>query len=370
MEFQSTLIRYIMQTLMTGVCLSYATIMVNDMQAAIIKEKQVLVIEDVDKPEIKDNEVLVHVKASGVCGTDLHVYEGEVPIATLPVIPGHEFCGVVEAVGDAIKDVNAGDRIAIEPNLFCGYCHFCRNAKKHFCENWQAVGLTRSGGFAEYCAVPRQAVYKMEDSLSFNDGAFFEPTACVLHGIERSHAKAGDTVVVMGAGSIGLIYVQALKLMGIKSVISCDIDDNKLELAKVLGADAALNTQNEDVPAVVKDMTLGLGAEVVVDAAGAPQTLSMAFNIVQNCGTIVVFGVPPEHLELPIKMYDIYRREISVVGSFTNPYTNEQALKMMATGKIKYDKILTHPIALDQVEDAILKMRDRTETVIKAQIQF
>ena len=344
--------------------------MVNKMKAAIIKEKQVLAVEDVDKPTIASNEVLVQVKASGVCGTDMHVYEGEVPIATLPVIPGHEFCGIVEEVGDAIKDINVGDRIAVEPNLFCGYCHFCRNAKKHFCENWQAVGLTRSGGFAEYCAVPRQAVYKMEDSLSFNDGAFFEPTACVLHGIERSQAKAGNTVVVMGAGSIGLIYVQALRMLGIKTIIICDIDDNKLAIAKELGSDAALNPQNDDIIQVVKDMTLGLGAEVVIDAAGAQQTLAMAFSLVQNCGTIVVFGVPPEHLELPVKMYDIYRREISVVGSFTNPYTNEQALRLMATGKIKYDKILTHPITLDQVEDAILKMRDRTETVIKAQIQF
>jgi 2-desacetyl-2-hydroxyethyl bacteriochlorophyllide A dehydrogenase len=340
------------------------------MKAAIIKEKQVLAVEDVDKPTIASNEVLVQVKNSGVCGTDVHVYEGEIPIATLPVIPGHEFCGVVEEVGDAIKDVNVGDRIAVEPNLFCGHCHFCRNAKKHFCENWQAVGLTRSGGFAEYCAVPRQAVYKIEDSLSFNDAAFFEPTACVLHGIERSQAKPGDTVVIMGAGSIGLIYVQALRMMGIKNIVSCDIDDAKLAIAKELGADAMLNTKNDDVVQVIKDMTNGFGAEVVIDAAGAAQTLTMAFNIVQNCGTIVVFGAPPENLNLPVKMYDIYRREINVHGSFTNPYTNEQALRLMAMGKIKYDKIVTHPISIDQVEEAILKMRDRTETVIKAQIQF
>nr|MDO8114002.1 zinc-dependent alcohol dehydrogenase family protein [Candidatus Sigynarchaeota archaeon] len=341
------------------------------MKAAIIKEKRVLKVENVDKPKITDNEVLVKVKASGVCGTDVHVYEGEIPIAKLPVIPGHEFCGVVEEVGKAIKDIKIGDRIAVEPNLFCGQCHFCRTGKKHFCENWAAVGLTRSGGFAEYCAVPRQAVYKIEDSLSFNDAAFFEPTACVLHGIERSHAKLGDTVVVMGAGSIGLIYTQALKAVGVKSVIICDIDDNKLKIAKSLGAEKTLNSKKDDVVKIVKEMTYGLGAEVVIDAAGAEQTLNLAFSLVQNCGSIVVFGVPPENLKLPVKMYDIYRREVSVIGSFTNPPpTNEQALKLMATGRIKYDQLVTHPVSLDQVESAILKMRDHTETVIKAQIRF
>jgi 2-desacetyl-2-hydroxyethyl bacteriochlorophyllide A dehydrogenase len=338
------------------------------MKAVFINDVRSLEVKDVDIPEIAANEVLVKVKASGICGTDVHVYEGEVPIATLPVIPGHEFCGVAEAVGEKITDVSAGDRVAIEPNLFCGQCHFCRTSKKHFCVNWAAVGLTRNGGFAEYCAVPRQAIYKMEDSLEFKDGAFFEPTACVLHGIERSQVKAGDTVVMMGAGSIGLIYVQALHAFGIKNIVTCDIDDNKLAVAKSLGADLTLNPQNDDIVKEVKDLTNGLGAESVIDAAGAAQTLTMAFDLVQNCGTIVVFGVPAETLMLPVKMYDIYRREISVIGSFTNPYTNEQALKIMATGRIKYDQILTHSISLDEVEETILKIRDRTETVIKAQI--
>ncbi|NMC04060.1 MAG: zinc-dependent alcohol dehydrogenase family protein [Candidatus Lokiarchaeota archaeon] len=338
------------------------------MKAAIIKKKRVLSVENIEKPKIAGNEVLVKVKASGVCGTDVHVYEDEVPIAKLPVIPGHEFCGEVEAIGKDIKDIKAGDRIAVEPNLFCGHCHFCRTAKKHFCENWAAVGLTRSGGFAEYCAVPRQAVYKIEDKLGFNEAAFFEPVACVLHGIERSQVKPGDSVVVMGAGSIGLIYVQALKAFGIKNVISCDIDDNKLQIAKNLGADKVLNTKHDDVVKVVKDMTGGLGVESVIDAAGAKATLSMAFNLVQNCGSVVVFGVPTEPME--VNMYDVYRREISIIGSFTNPYTNEQALKLLATGKIKFDQIISHPVAIDDVESAMIKMRDRTETVIKAQIRF
>ncbi|MHA1792747.1 MAG: zinc-dependent alcohol dehydrogenase family protein [Promethearchaeota archaeon] len=340
------------------------------MKAVIIKGKRDLEVKDLDVPKIKAGEVLVKVKASGICGTDVHVYEDEVPLAKLPVVPGHEFSGIIEKVGEQINDFTEGDRIAIEPNLFCGHCHFCRNAKKHFCENWGAIGLTQNGGFEEFVAVPRQALYRMENNLSFTVGAFFEPTACVLHGIERSGAKPGDTVVVLGTGSIGLIYIQLLKFMGIKNVIASDIDSEKLAIAKELGANVTINPLEEKLVPRVKEQTDGFGADVVIDAAGVEQTLTQTFDLVQDTGTIVIFGVPPEKLKLPVKMFDIYRRELTIVGSFTNPYTNEQALKILSTGKIKFDKILTHKISLDDVEETIINIREKKEKVIKAQITF
>ncbi|MHA1368333.1 MAG: zinc-dependent alcohol dehydrogenase family protein [Promethearchaeota archaeon] len=340
------------------------------MKAIVIESKRKINLVDMPIPQAGQGEVLVKVKASGICGTDVHIYEGEVPLAKLPIVPGHEFSGIIENVGDGVSDIEVGDKVAIEPNLFCGYCHFCRNAKKHFCENWAAIGLTRNGGFAEYCSVPRQAVYKMDDNVPFEHGAFFEPVACVLHGIERSGAKAGDIVVVNGSGSIGLIYVQILKMMGVKNVISTDIDDEKLEIARKLGADAWINPNTDDLVKEVNSLTNGRGAEMVIDAAGSEKSIATAFDLVQDTGTIVIFGVPPENLKLPVKIYDIYRRELSIVGSFTNPYTNEQALNLISTGKIKFDEIITHPIELDNVEKTIQKIRDKTECVIKAQIRF
>ncbi|MHA1679823.1 MAG: zinc-dependent alcohol dehydrogenase family protein [Promethearchaeota archaeon] len=340
------------------------------MKAIIIKDRHELELADIDIPKVREDELLVRVKASGVCGTDVHVYEGEVAIAKLPVVPGHEFSGVIEEVGKKIVDIPTGTRVAIEPNLFCGYCHFCRQAKKHFCENWQAVGLTRNGGFSEYVAVPRQAVYPISDAVSFEQGAFFEPVACVLHGIERSGVKPGESVTIMGAGSIGLLYVQILKAMGIKNIISSDIDPKKLEIARKLGATITVNPLHDDVEKIVKDVTGGFGAEVVIDAAGARESLSQSFSLVQDTGTIVVFGVPAESMELPVKMFDIYRRELSIVGSFTNPYTNEQALRMLSTGAINIEDIVTHFISLNEVEATVKKIRDRTESVIKAQITF
>lgn len=342
------------------------------MEAITIKAKRTLELGDVPGPVPVSGEVLVRVKASGICGTDVHVYEGEVPLAKFPVIPGHEFCGVVESLGPGVeeKDVAVGDRVAIEPNLFCGRCHYCRNAKKHFCENWGAVGLTKSGGFAELCTVPLQAVYKMAPSLSFKQGAFFEPVACVLHGIERSGVRPGDSVVLQGAGSIGLIYVQVLKAIGVKTVIVSDMDDAKLDVAKRLGASAIVNASTGNLVETVMDITGGVGVEVAIDAAGAPASISSCFDVVQDTGTIVIFGVPPEDTRLPVNLFDVYRRELTIVGSFTNPYTNEQALDVLAAGQVDVGPVVTHEIGLADVEETMLKIRDRKDAVIKAQITF
>ncbi len=241
------------------------------MKAAKFFGKHNIRVAEYPTPDPGASEVLVRVKASGVCGTDVHVYEDEVPLAKLPVIPGHEFSGVVETVGAAISDVRAGDRVAIEPNLFCGQCHFCRTQKKHFCENWRAVGLSMDGGFAEYAAVPRQAIYAMPERLEFAEAAFFEPTACVLHGIERSGLQPGQTVVLIGAGSIGLLYVQLLSLSGAGKVIVADLDPAKLKLAKGFGADVCINSGEEKLAERVREETRQLGADVVIDAAGVPQ---------------------------------------------------------------------------------------------------
>ncbi|MBD3186373.1 alcohol dehydrogenase catalytic domain-containing protein [Candidatus Bathyarchaeota archaeon] len=339
------------------------------MKGIVIKSKHDLECTELANPDVSEQEVLVQVKASGICGTDVHVYEGEVPLAKLPVVPGHEFCGVVLETGKNVQDISPGDRVAVEPNLFCGKCHFCRNAKKHFCRNWGAVGLTRDGGFAELAAVPDQAIYKMPDSISYSLGAFFEPLACVLHGIERSGARAGDAVVVQGSGSIGLLFIQALRVMGMRSIFSIDIDDTKLTLARKLGATETINPGKESARDAVMALTDGLGAGIVIDAAGVEQSLNQSFDLVKDTGTIVIFGVPAEKMRLPVKMYDIYRRELRVVGSFTNPYTNEQALNLLSTGRIHVDDIITDIIPLTDVEQALVDIREGSRSITKVQIK-
>jgi len=337
------------------------------MLAAKFLGRRDLRIDDYPVPEIGNNELLVRVATCGICGTDIHIYEGEVPLAKLPVIPGHEFCGRIEKVGSAVTDIAVGDTVVIEPNLFCGQCHYCRTGKKHFCVNWAAVGVTRDGGFAEFAAVPRQAVYRMPENLSFKKGAFFEPVACVLHGIERAGVLPGDSVVLCGAGSIGLLFIQLLKRVGAGQVIVSDVDPVKLEVARELGADAAVNPAEADLKTAVMERTDGFGAEIAVDASGSPEAISALFEIVQHTGSILLFGVSPENAQIKVRPFDIYRRELAIVGSFTNPYTNEAAVNLL--NDVEVDRIVTHRIHLENLlEDGIDAIREKRAGVIKVQV--
>ncbi|MFX0091804.1 MAG: zinc-dependent alcohol dehydrogenase family protein [Candidatus Hodarchaeota archaeon] len=338
------------------------------MKAARFIGEKTIEIKEEPTPNLNPKDILVKVQASGICGTDLHIYEGKVRGLVKPgTVLGHEFSGTVEAIGAEVTSHQVGDRVAIEPNLFCGVCHFCRNAKKHFCENWTAIGLSQDGGFAEYCAVPASAAYILPKDLDFRTAAFFEPMGCVLHGIERGRVVAGETVVVQGVGAIGQLFVQVLNNLGVANIIVSDIGEKKLLLAKKFGANRIVNAKTENLVKIVKEETNGYGAHVMIDAAGLLNTIPTAFEILENTGRLVVFGVPPEGKTIEIRPFDIYRREIDIVGSFTNPYTNEAALEMLR--KVNVDSLITNAIKLDDLIEKGLKMVGKLE-VLKVQIQF
>ncbi|MHA1819866.1 MAG: alcohol dehydrogenase catalytic domain-containing protein [Promethearchaeota archaeon] len=327
-------------------------------------------VEEEDEPEPIAGEVLVKVKNSGICGTDYHIYKGEIRGLVEPgVVLGHEFSGVIEALGEGVDGtkLNEGDLVAIEPNLYCGKCHYCRNAKKHFCENWSAVGLSRDGGFEEHVSVPLQAIYKVPKGLSLEKAAFFEPMACVLHGIERGRVRVGEYVVVQGAGSIGQLYIQALKNLGVGKIIVSDIDDSKLKLAERSGADVVVNPNKEGLREVVMSETDGMGVQVFIDAAGVLGAIKTGMEVLENTGRIVIFGVPPEGAKAEVVPYEIYRREIEIIGSFTNPYTNEAALEMLK--KVDVSGILTNKIKLEEIVDKGMEVIG-TPGVLKVQIEF
>lgn len=338
------------------------------MKAARFIDVGKIEIKEEPTPKPKSDEILVKVKASGICGTDLHIFQGEIKgLVKVGTVLGHEFAGEIIQTGSAVKNFQPGDKIAVEPNLFCGQCHYCRNAKKHFCQSWSAIGLSRDGGFAEYCTIPASAAYIMPKGLEFKNAAFFEPMACVLHGIERARIKVGETIVVQGAGSIGQLYIQALKRLGACKIIVADIDDAKLSLARQFGAHVSVNVKKESLIDVVKAETNGMGAQVMIDSAGLLTSIPTALKVLENTGRVVIFGVPPEGKSVEIIPYDIYRREIEIIGSFTNPYTNEAALEILAD--INVEPIITNPIKLDGLIEKGLKIMG-TLGVLKVQIQF
>ena len=203
------------------------------MKAAVFHNKHNLRIEEIEKPHPKDKEVLIKIKACGICGTDIHIFEGDEGAAATPcgTVLGHEFSGVVEAVGKNVKSVTVGDRVCVDPNKLCNECYYCKNGIGHFCENMDGVGTTINGGFAEYCAVPESQIYKFSENISFEAAAMCEPLACCLHGIDMCDIVPGDNVVIIGGGMIGLIMLQLAKIKGAAKIVMIEPIAEKRKIA-------------------------------------------------------------------------------------------------------------------------------------------
>ncbi len=312
------------------------------MKAIMFKGKGRLEIEEVATPKVDKEEVLVEVKATGICGTDRHIYNGEAP-AKPPMIPGHEIAGVVVDLGEGVNNVKKGDRIAVDPNIFCNNCFYCKRGEIHLCENLEAVGVTRDGGFAEYVLIPATNVYRLPDAISYTAGAMVEPLSCCLHGIDIAGVQTGDLVVVLGGGAIGLILAQLALLSGARKVIISEPDSIKREKAKTLGL------ENVVVPDMIKEVVTNLskyGADIVIEAVGRAETVAQSFELVRRGGTIVLFGVSPEDMELPISPFDIYQKELTVKGSYINPFVTDRAIDILAAGKIEVEGLVTKKYSL------------------------
>lgn len=321
------------------------------MKAVLFKGKGRLEIEDVAIPKVDKEEVLVEVKATGICGTDRHIYNGEAP-AKPPMIPGHEIAGVVVDLGERVSNLKRGDRIAVDPNIFCNNCFYCKRGEIHLCENLEAVGVTRDGGFAQYVLIPAANVYRLPDSISYTAGAMVEPLSCCLHGIDIAEVQTGDLVVVLGGGAIGLILAQLALLSGAREVIISEPDSSKREKAKSLGL------ENVVVPDMIKEVVTNLskyGADVVIEAVGRAETVAQSFELVRRGGTIVLFGVSPEDMKLPISPFDIYQKELTVKGSYINPFVTDRAIDILASGKIEVEGLVTKKYSLEDLPDYFSK---------------
>lgn len=321
------------------------------MKAIIFKGKGRLEIEEVATPKVEKEEVLVEVKATGICGTDRHIYNGEAP-AKPPMIPGHEIAGLVVDLGEGVNNVKKGDRIAVDPNIFCNNCFYCKRGEIHLCENLEAVGVTRDGGFAEYVRIPATNVYRLPDSISYTAGAMVEPLSCCLHGIDIAGVQTGDLVVVLGGGAIGLILAQLALLSGARKVIISEPDSIKREKAKTLGL------ENVVVPDMIKEVVTNIskyGADIVIEAVGRAETVAQSFELIRRGGTIVLFGVSPEDMELPISPFDIYQKELTVKGSYINPFVTDRAIDILAAGKIEVEGLVTKKYSLADLPDYFSK---------------
>lgn len=318
------------------------------MQAVIFPAPETLAIEQVSDPACGPEEVIVQVATTGICGTDVHIYRNEY-MSDFPLIPGHEFTGTIVEVGKEVTDFQQGDRVAVDPNLYCGRCYFCRNQQANHCLNWEGVGITRSGGFAQYVAAPARACYRVPNSLTDGEAAFIEPLSCVVHALNRLRVWPGNEVLIFGAGPMGLLLVQALRHSGASQVVVVEKQPDRLVLASQLGATAAVAAGPDQVE-TLKELA-PYGFAVVIDATGVPAVIEQAFNFLKPRGQYLQFGVTPMEASITLRPYDIFRHDWTIIGSFALCYTFEPAIAWLANGVVNVKPLISHTVPLADFAD-------------------
>ena len=336
------------------------------MKAAVLEAiKKITVRSDAPEPAIGPRDVLVRAKACGICGTDVHIWEGDF-FPTFPLVPGHELAGEVAQVGAEVSGLSVGDRVMVDPTVTCEECHFCMINRQNHCLHWNAVGVTRDGGFGEYVRVPAKNCHRFAN-VSFSAAAFCEPLACVVFGQDRARIEIGSEVLVIGAGPIGQLHLQASRVNGAAAVTVVDRVESKLALARELGA--------SDTVMADDDLERGLrriapyGFDVVIDATGVAGVMRDSIKYVKSGGTYLVFGVCGPSDRIEVSPFEIYRRDLTIVGSFAIRRTYDRAFKLMEHGRIKVDRLLHEAMPIEELPRG-LEMMKRGTAGMKLQITW
>ncbi len=328
--------------------------MVKTMKAVRLEAVGDITLRDVDMPDIGADELLVRIEACGVCGTDRHLFHGEFP-CTPPVTPGHEFSGIVEAIGKSVSGFAIGDRVTGDPNIACGRCAHCHAGQVNLCTNLCAVGIHRDGGFADYLALPQKQAFVLPVGLNPLHGAFCEPLGCCLHGVDLAGIKPGSSVVVLGGGVIGLLTVQLARLAGATTIILSTRQASRRALAEDLGATATIDpTATDVIDAIAGPAGLAPGGvDVVFECAGVRETVEQSMRLARAGGTVVIVGVTPQGMKAEFEPFDLLFRELKVLGSFLNPYTHRRAAELIASGAVEIDRLISRQVSLEEAPAVI-----------------
>ncbi len=337
------------------------------MKAAVYYKKNDVRVMDIPMPEVGERDVRVRIKYCGVCGTDLHIFHGDGGAAPVPegTVIGHEFSGIVDAVGAKVTKFKPGDRVSVDPNDVCGECYYCKNGKAHFCTSMKGYGTSYPGGFAEYVSVPEKQVYPLPDDLPFETASQSETLSCCINGIDLCRLKAGANVLVIGAGPIGLMMLQLAKIAGAGKLIVSELVPEKQALAKKLGADVVIDPAKEDIRAAIDNACENL--DCVIEAAGTPFTQKQAIELAGKCCTVMLFGLVAPETEIVVKPFSIFQRELTIVSSFINPYTFTRSVRLLAQKRVVMDDIITDIVPLDDINRVFTDpyFRKRGKVLIK-----
>ena len=330
------------------------------MKAAVLHGPRTFRVEQRSVPEAGPGEVLVRVRAAGICGTDYRIWTGDRPVQ-YPLVPGHEFIGDVAAVGRGVTRVAVGDRVAVEPNWGCGRCDLCRAGSGNLCLARTAVGIDRAGGFAELAVLPEQACWSAPAGVPDERLLFTEPLAVVLRAVGRAAPQAGESAAVLGAGTLGLLALQLLRRAGCR-VLVIGRTARRLELARALGADVVVATEGAagaDPVAAARGLSGRDGVDLVIEAAGTAAAVELALGrvgLVRPGGRVVLTGLP--HTPVSVEFFWLVRREIDVRGSMIYQQEFGEAVELLAQGAVEVGPLLTHRFTLDAIEAALQAHQD------------
>ncbi|MCG6922728.1 MAG: galactitol-1-phosphate 5-dehydrogenase [Acidobacteria bacterium] len=341
------------------------------MKAMVLTEHRKLEIQDMPMPALGPGDVRVRVRACGICGSDVHGYDGSTGRRVPPLIMGHEAAGTIESVGDSVEELSPGDHVTFDSMISCRTCRFCRAGQANLCDNRRVVGVSpgrwrQHGAFAEYVVVPQHIVFRLPDGLSFEHAAMVEPVSVAVHAVNRTPLDLSDRAVVVGCGMIGLLTIQAARAAGCGTIFAVDLDETRLERAARLGADVTIHAK-DDVPATVINATEGRGADVAFEAVGAAKPIETAIASLRKGGTLTLIGNVTPRVEVDLQA--IVTRELTLGGSCASSGEYPVCLDLLARGTIVVDELISAVAPLEDGPSWFERLYSREPGLMKVLLQ-
>jgi L-iditol 2-dehydrogenase len=338
------------------------------MKSMMLTEPKKLEIQDSPIPSFGKDEVLIRVKACGICGSDVHGYDGSSGRRIPPLIMGHEAAGLIEECGSEVSGFSKGDRVTFDSTVYCGKCSYCKKGQVNLCDNRMVLGVScadyrRHGAFAEFVTVPSHIIYKLPDTFPFEHAAMIEAVSVAVHAVGRISFDSGDKSLVVGAGMIGLLLIQAIRSAGCREIIAVDMDNDRLNLAKKLGATQVINSQEVDALSFILNETGGQGVDKSFEVVGATPTVQLSIHAVRKGGSVVMVGNLAPEVELPLQ--SVVTREISLFGTCASAGEYPKCIELMADGSIQVDPLISAKAVLEEGPEWFERLYGREPGLMK-----
>lgn len=341
------------------------------MRALVLSNYKQLDVIEMERPQFGDDDLLIRIRACGICGSDVHGYDGSTGRRIPPIVMGHEAAGIVEAIGRNVREFKPGDRVTFDSTVYCGHCYYCRKGQVNLCDAREVIGVStssfrRMGAFAEYVSVPARIVYHLPDSVSFEHAALIEAVSVAVHAVSLTPISLDSTVLVIGAGMIGLLVLQAVRLSGGR-VIIVDLDDSRLELARRLGADFTLTSRGEDTVAAVQRLTSGHGADTALECVGSSATVNLAIDAVRKGGSVTLVGNLAPKIEMGLQA--TVTRQIRLQGSCASSGEYPACISLLARKAISVEPLLSAVASLEDGAAWFHRLYQREPGLLKVVLQ-